>query len=352
MVKNLKSFFLHEGDPGSTYPAETEGSSFLFGGLSNIGRSSVWPGYCMCQGGNCYNPTGYDSDIPRYVWTVPAGITKAQFQIWGSGGWGAGSYHCQQGVPAGSGAFAVKEIDVSAGDQYTLCLGDQIDFGSQTTWDCVQPTNSNCTATSINHGKRGPKTYVIGNGLTNFCAEGGNPGAVIGQGWTTKQYQLCSDGTTGYFKCFQNIYICDLVGSTEDSDNNRYHRACYYGADYGARGLQGYVQSSCCNSCNGSSDWCGIKHFVAFPGYQPDFAYGWAPTLQGGWAKQLHCATTAGPTSTRMNRSINTKTPYMGAACWNMVHKWGAGGLSATTEGGSTCCGGPGGPNAIRVIYK
>lgn len=352
MAKNLNSFYEYTAEPGKTYPKDVDGSSFLFS-LGNNSINQQAPGFCYCTGGACYNPAGYDSDIPRYVWTVPTGVTQATFHIWGSGGWGAGSYHCQQGVPGGSGAYAVKSLTVTPGDQYTLCLGDMIDNGTQTTYNCAIPTNEACGPTDINHGVRGPKAYVTGTGLTNFCVEGGNPGVVMGEAWTSKQYKICSDGTLDYFRCYQNIYVCDLVGSTEDSDNNRYHRACYYGADYGARGLQGYVQANCCsNTCNGAGEWCGIKHFIPFSGYQPDFAYGWAPSLQGGWVKQLHCSIVMGPFTAKANRSINSKTPYMGATCWTKPHKWGAGGISATTCGGTVCCGGAGGPNAIRVIYK
>lgn len=351
MAKNLNSFFEYSGDPGVTYQYETPGQSFMFS-IGNASLSQTAYGHCWCTPGANYNPTGYDSDIPKYVWTVPQGISEATFQLWGGGGMGAGSYHCQQGVPGGSGAFAVKKVSVTPGDQYTLCLGDIIDNGSQTTYLCTEPSNTGCSSTDINHGKRGPKAYVTGTGLTNFCAEGGNPGVVIGEGWTSKQYTICP-GNLDRFRCYQNIYVCDLVGSTEDSDNNRYARACYYGADYGARGLQGYVQANCCsNTCDGAAQWCGVKHMIPFSGYQPDFAYGWPGALQGGWVAQLHCAIVMGPYSSRGHRSINSKTPYMGAINVNKPHKYGAGGMSAVTCGGTVCCGQIGGPNAIRVIYK
>lgn len=350
MAKLLSSFYEYTKDPAPTYPKDQPGQSFLFS-LAGSSWNQAAPGHCLCTGGNCVSPAGYDSDIPMHIWCVPAGISQVTFQLWGAGGWGAGSYHCQQGVSGGSGAFAQKTVSATPGDRYVLCLGDMLQIGTQTKYGCAAPQATGCAYTDISHGVRGPKAYVNGPGLTNFCAEGGNPGVVRGHGW------ICSSnigGGTTQMLCYENLRTCDLVGNTNDSDNNLYHRACYYGADFGARGNHGYVQANCCsNFCGGGAPWCGAHWHRPFTGMQPDFAYGWPGTLHGGWVKEYHCAIVAGPIDGKMNRGLNSKTPYMGSLAWsNHPKKWGAGGVSATTCGGTVCCGGPGGPNAIRVIYK
>jgi hypothetical protein len=50
-----------------------------------------------------------------YLWTVPAGKTRAVFEMWSGGGSGAGACCCQMGGGAGSGGYLVK----SCGSYYT-----------------------------------------------------------------------------------------------------------------------------------------------------------------------------------------------------------------------------------------
>ena len=92
------------------------------------------------------------------LWTVPAGATCARFQIWGAGGNSSASACCG-GSPFGStGAYASVIIPVTAGNTYTLCAG------------CVYCCWSYCGS----DGRRpGCSSFVIGPGLSNFCANGG-----------------------------------------------------------------------------------------------------------------------------------------------------------------------------------
>ena len=92
------------------------------------------------------------------LWTVPAGATCARFQIWGAGGNSSASACCG-GSPFGStGAYASAIIPVTAGNTYTLCAG------------CVYCCWSYCGS----DGRRpGCSSFVIGPGLSNFCANGG-----------------------------------------------------------------------------------------------------------------------------------------------------------------------------------
>ena len=90
------------------------------------------------------------------TWTVPAGVTRAQFQLWGPGG-NTSSNCCCGGAPFGpSGAYAVVQLDVVAGNTYTVCAGCAI---------C-------CCANQNQPGPAGGSSFVTGPGLC-ICAEGG-----------------------------------------------------------------------------------------------------------------------------------------------------------------------------------
>jgi len=93
------------------------------------------------------------------AWTVPNGITRARFQLWGAGGM-SGAGCCCGGSPFGStGAYASVIIPVTAGCVYTICSGCAF---------C-------CFASTTSGSQRIPgcPSWVQGPGLTNFCANGG-----------------------------------------------------------------------------------------------------------------------------------------------------------------------------------
>ena len=101
--------------------------------------------------------SGYYRCGKNCTWTVPSGVTQARFQIWGAGG-GSGTSCCCGGSPnGGSGAYASVIIPVSPGDTYTLCAGCAY---------CCYTERAQMTAD-------GSASYVQGNNLNNFCAEGG-----------------------------------------------------------------------------------------------------------------------------------------------------------------------------------
>ena len=92
------------------------------------------------------------------LWTVPAGVTCARFQIWGAGGM-AGAAGCCGGSPfGGSGAYASVIIPVTAGRTYSLCAGCA--FCCYACWN----TTGNV---------QGCASYVNGCCLSGFCAQGG-----------------------------------------------------------------------------------------------------------------------------------------------------------------------------------
>ena len=178
--------------------------------------------------------------VDRFHWKVPEGARLATFEIWGAGGNGAGAACCQQGIPGGSGAYAYKTINVTPGQCYIACNP----IGQQCCYFCI--ANHQC-------GFRGGKTYIKGDGLTNFCAEGGNPGV-----------------TCCYF--FDNyrhneyMYMCDLLGRrVGESDSDPYRVAKYYGTETGACGSHSWTQVGCCGAWQ-AAHACGIKTGLAFPG--------------------------------------------------------------------------------------
>ena len=65
----------------------------------------------------------YNRCCASCTWTVPAGASRVNFQIWGSGG-GSSSGCCCGGHPGGStGEFKSIIMDVTPGEVYCLCTG-------------------------------------------------------------------------------------------------------------------------------------------------------------------------------------------------------------------------------------
>lgn len=56
------------------------------------------------------------------LWTVPTGVTRVTFELWGAGGDGPGARCCEWGgVAPNSGSYAIKTVDTTSGCQYRLC---------------------------------------------------------------------------------------------------------------------------------------------------------------------------------------------------------------------------------------
>jgi hypothetical protein len=95
-------------------------------------------------------------------WTVPTGVRRATFELWGAGGNGNGACscnRCHKYKGAGGGYYNSKTISVSPGASYTVCAGG--------VFPCC---SFECTACN------GCSSYAIGTGLSNFCAIGGDTG--------------------------------------------------------------------------------------------------------------------------------------------------------------------------------
>ena len=132
-------------------------------GFGNITEPVTWrniPRMTAPTGGVIVcDASGYYRCGASCSWTVPVGITCAEFMLWGPGG-GSGTNCCCGGAPfAPSGAFALVAKPVIAGEVYVLCAG------------CAYC----CYATQTTPGMQGSPSYVTGTGFTGFCAEGGRP---------------------------------------------------------------------------------------------------------------------------------------------------------------------------------
>jgi len=64
------------------------------------------------------------------LFTVPDGFTSISFEMWGSGGGGAGARCCERaGTMATGGSYALKTISTVAGCQYRICAGGNTNCG-------------------------------------------------------------------------------------------------------------------------------------------------------------------------------------------------------------------------------
>lgn len=121
--------------------------------------NGVGPSWCVktfygdpgvCTPGCCCN------------WTVPAGVAKLTWELWGAGGNGHGACSCRRCHHyrgAGGGSFTTKTIDTTPGCSYTVCAAG--------VYRCC---SRECT------GCYGCASYVNGYNLSNFCAVGGGRG--------------------------------------------------------------------------------------------------------------------------------------------------------------------------------
>ena len=195
------------------------------------------PAGCLCVVDN----SGNNRCGASCTWTVPAGVTRAQFQIWGPGG-GTGSGCCCGGSPFGAtGAFATVILPVTAGCQYVLCAGCAV---------C-------CYACRAQHNTTGSSSFVTGFGLTNFCAMGGYAGTfrrmqVSGKSNCRYQNVVCQDSgpcicNTGTDYCFSNsCATCGCIPFIADSEQT------WYGTATGSTvlGMPSVLGSGCLDTNN------------------------------------------------------------------------------------------------------
>lgn len=116
--------------------------------------------------------------------TVPAGATHARFMIWGAGA-GSGGGNCCSFAPGGAnGAFASVIMPVTPGEVYCTYIGQSA--------NCCQYC---CGCNSwVNGGYYdGSRSYIVGPGLCNFCADGGEANL-----WESMKARACAVNCNTY----------------------------------------------------------------------------------------------------------------------------------------------------------
>lgn len=131
---------------------------------------------CACSTGCCCR------------WTVPTGVKRATFELWGAGGNGGGACscnRCHRYKGAGGGYYNSKTVSTTAGCIYSLCAGG--------VYRCLGRECAGCN---------GCTTYANGHNLSGFCAIGGNSG------------QADTDWSNSLYSCFS----CCLGPSSNNGD--------------------------------------------------------------------------------------------------------------------------------------
>ena len=103
------------------------------------------------------------------LWSVPSGVTNANWELWGAGGNGNGACSCNRchhTKPAGGGAYTSRSVKTNSGCAYTVCAAGVYRCYSRECYAC-----NGCTS------------YVNGYNLSNLCACGGGCGEANGS-WT------------------------------------------------------------------------------------------------------------------------------------------------------------------------
>lgn len=166
----------------------------------------VWEGEGWTGGLKVCDATGYYRCNCSCNWTVPSGVTKARFQLWGAGG-GANKGPCCCGhTPFGStGAYASVIIPVQSGWTYCMCTG--------CAYCCYAYTTSGA------HRIPGCQTWVNGCHFCNFCADGGQ--GSLGT-WMSMRGNYCTCRIANANQDSEGGYICNNGGDW-----------CFTGANFG-----------------------------------------------------------------------------------------------------------------------
>jgi hypothetical protein len=226
-------------------------------GLEKL-QSGVGPQYCVkhifgtlapCTSGCCCQ------------WTVPSGVSRITWELWGAGGNGHGACscdRCQHYRGASGGTYNTKTISTTSGCAYTVCAAG------------VYP----CCSRECN-GCEGCTTYVNGYNLSNFCARGGARGCANGD-WsvrcTSENFCCMAPGDfggdfsmaphqsnwSGHWDCHCNgsvKHTCQSGAPFLSAGSEHYQDRCWmrcgcWSVPF-ASGGQGSITSFCGSSCCG-----------------------------------------------------------------------------------------------------
>ena len=195
----------------------TGGERYLWSCPGDTTKWNIWEGEGWTGGMKVCDAQGYYRCGSACTWTVPAGATKARFQLWGAGG-GANKAPCCCGhTPFGStGAYASVIIPVTAGWNYQICGG--------CAYCCYGYTTSGSNRWS------GCPSYVQGCKLCWFCADGGSGSLGTWMG----HYGNCTPYRVRAYNAPNNGYCnCNTGGDWCNSNShNSGHLKMVQGAGY------------------------------------------------------------------------------------------------------------------------
>ena len=296
-----------------------------------IGLTSCWNALCSCLlvcnvptacGLKVCDTSGYFRCDVCCLWTVPSGVTRAQFQIWGAGAGSSWSCCCGGSFFGATGAFAVASIPVVAGCTYTLCSG--------CSYCCLPGTGG-----SYGTPGYGAASYVIGTNLTGFCAQGGCSCMIL---YNSSQ---CNSASSSCCVWWQNVGQGFSTGLC----------MCDAGWDFcynsGGSGCSD-ISFSCSTKPYGSVT--GANSFIyGIPGMYPSWC------ISSGWTGKTTAAPVFGFISTSqcsLNFNQNCGGAGLGFFGSGYLAIPGAGGYAySATAGGTGCCGDPGRMGMVCVTY-
>lgn len=182
------------------------------------------------------------------LWTVPAGVTYAVFEMWSAGGTGAMGCCCMMAGGAGSGGYAIKACTVAAGQQIRICAA-----------------GSGC-CTSNTSGEQGCATYVCslgggGQGTWLSCMNGG----IGGYPSSTCNYYY------GCYHCCSMCSCCNGISNNAEFNvpgNSGTIHPTQYCADEGHHfaANAAFAAPGPRIGPNGCCAWGGDQGFGTFPG--------------------------------------------------------------------------------------
>lgn len=247
-------------------------------------------GFMVCD------TSGYARCGATCSWTVPSGVTRAQFMLWGPGG-STGSTCCCGGSFFGpTGAFAVVNIPVTAGCAYTICAG------------CAYC----CYASQTTVGVIGCPTFVTGFNLSGVCALSGISCMLqynLSNGGNNSSLNWWSNNNCSYSTC---VCDCDGVGwdfcggpsSTISSDYSLSKFSVSYGSVSGSNatiyGIPGMYPRMCMLAGFGSS-----------PSYTMS-----APIFGFPYTSMCCYCYSSGAIISNTPTAINNRTPIPGQGGW------------------------------------
>jgi hypothetical protein len=271
-------------------------------------------------------------------WTVPAGVTEAQFQLWGGGATGHAACCCG-GAPQGAhGTYMIVQKQVTAGHVYCLCAGGA---SQQCCCSNHNPCDGCCSfvCSSSDSG-----SLVAKGGQTNFANYFQTPGAVCGGS--------CSLGADKAAGC-KGLSTCNNCGDF-----------CFEGGGESGLYCGGAHKCYCCNDsincCEGKLGWGAENSMTSYgaaidqgmiPMRSADMCfdknfYGYMNTSASIAADHSYCARNC-------YHPFTSETCWGGHCCCYNVNMPGMGGFPQAMHGGGTSSGYDRGRSGqVIVTYK